>query len=59
MYGSSLYGYKEFKTKNMSTFKLKAFENLIIKWVCVIYMPFVLSLKKTIHILIEFKSEVV
>ncbi len=59
MYGSSLYGNKEFKAKNMSTFKLKAFENLIIKWVCVIYVSFVLSLKKTIHILIEFKSGVV
>ncbi len=54
MYESSLYDYKEFKAKNMSTFKLKAFENLIIKWVCVIYVSFVLSLKKTIHILIEF-----
>lgn len=52
MYGSSLYAYKKIKAKNMSTFK--AFENLIIKCVCVIYMPFVLSLKKTIHILIEF-----
>lgn len=47
MYGLSLYGYKEFKTKNMSTFKLKAFENLIIKWVCVIYVSFVLSFKES------------